>query len=60
MTFFYSKRRKMTLITLLQLGVPEMESASTALILRLRETPKSVSLTSPVFVVKILAAFKSQ
>lgn len=45
---------------LLQFGVPEMVSASTVFSFRLSETPKSVSLTSPVLVVNILADFRSQ
>lgn len=55
----YKKNNPVCFI-LLQLGVPETVSFSVVLIFRLRETPKSVSLTSPVLVVRILAAFRSQ
>lgn len=44
----------------IQFGVPAGAPISSCFSLRFKETPKSVSLTSPVLVVKILAAFKSQ
>jgi len=44
----------------IQLGVPATTPSSTFFIFKLSETPKSVNLTLPPFVVNILAAFKSQ
>lgn len=48
---------------LLQFGVPDIESSSSvalSLSFMFKDTPKSESFTSPVLVVKIFAAFKSQ
>lgn len=44
----------------IQLGVPTTFLTSYFMARRLRETPKSESLTFPVFVVRMLAAFRSQ
>lgn len=45
----------------IQLGVPAgVPLPSSCFILRFKDTPKSVSLISPVFVVRIFAAFRSQ
>lgn len=44
----------------IQFGVPATSFISRSIARRLRETPKSDSLTFPVFVVRIFAAFKSQ
>ena len=44
----------------IQFGVPATSLISRSIARRLRETPKSDSLTLPVLVVRMLAAFKSQ
>jgi hypothetical protein len=44
----------------IQFGVPEGSPVSSSFILKNSETPKSVNLRQPVFVIKILAALRSQ
>jgi hypothetical protein len=52
--------KRETHINSLQFGVPATSLLIFSIALRLSDTPKSVNLTFPFLVVRILAAFKSQ